>query len=807
MKKVLVFYILSCLTSSPVLAQIIPDSTLGIENSIVRQNDKINTISGGATRGTNLFHSFQEFSVKNKSTVFFNNSLNIENIITRVTGGKVSNINGLIAANGNANLFLINTNGIIFGQNARLNIGGSFLATTANALKFNDGTFFTTTALQNTPLLTISAPIGLSFENNSGAIKVQGNGHTLINPIFTPILGLNNLSGLQLRPGKNLALVGNKVVLDGGILKAGRIEIGSVGSGLVTLASDWDLNYQGIQNFQDIELSRQALVDASGSLTGSIQVQGQTIDISDGSAIFIQNQGGQSSGGINVNASDLLKVSGTAPDGRIASTLLTETLNNGSGGDINVAAKRIIVQDGGQILPRAFGSGRGGNSIINASESMQVIGFSILYPNLFSNISAATFGTGDAGNLTVTTNQLVGINGIQIGSATFGNGSGGNVTINSSDVTLIGVVPGFLTPSTINAATFSNGNAGQVVINSSRLRLENGGAVASSTTASGNAGSVTINASDFVVIDGVGLGSITPSLVDSSAIVLAQPLQQQLRVPSFPTGNSGDVTINTPNLNISNGSLVNVQNDGSGNAGNINIAANRINITNNGGITATTAIAEGGNIGIESNILQLNNGTISATAGQQGTNGNGGNIIINADVITGFNNSSITANAFEGRGGNIRINIQGLFFSHNSIITASSKRGISGAVEINASRNQLETTNRTPEPPKQNPKIASVCQGRGDTENRFVITGTGGLPQGFNDIPTDLSWQDNSTTTQTTTSYDLLKSSPQEIAMIPAQGWQFNSDGTVTLTKTSSIINAQAYLSRHSCSSKPSVEN
>ncbi|MBE9210872.1 filamentous hemagglutinin N-terminal domain-containing protein [Nostoc sp. LEGE 06077] len=804
MRNLLVIGILSCLTSSPVLAQIIPDSTLGIENSIVRQNDKINTISGGATRGTNLFHSFQDFSVENTDTVIFKNNLNIENIITRVTGGKVSNINGLITANGTANLILINTNGIILGQNARLNIGGSFLATTANGLKFIDGTFFTTTALQNPPLLTISAPIGLNFENNSGAIRVQGNGHTLINPIFTPILGLNNSLGLQVQPGKTLGIVGSKVVLDGGILKAGRVEIGSVGSGLVTLASDWDLNYQGIQDFQDIELSRQALVDASGIPGGSIQVQGKTIDISDGSAIFIQNQGGQSSGGINVNASDLLKVSGTAPNGRIASTLLTETLTNGSGGDITISAKRIIVQDGGQLLPRTFGKGRGGNSTVNAFDSVQVIGFSLLYPNLFSNISAATFGAGDAGNLRVTTNQLVGINGIQIGSATFGGGSGGNVSVNAADVTLTGVVPGLLTPSTINAATFSTGNAGQVVVNSSRLRLENGGAVASSTTASGNAGSVTINASDFVVIDGVGLGSITPSLVDSSAIVLAQPLQQQLRVPSIPTGNSGDITINTPNLNISNGGLINVQNDGSGNAGNINITANKIAISNGGGITATTAIAEGGNIGIESKLVQLNNGNISATAGQQGTNGNGGNIRINADVIAGFNNSRITADAFQGRGGNIRINTQGLFLSPNSLVTASSQQGIDGNVETNVSRTQSELVNAQLELPKSTPEIASVCPGKAGAENRFVITGKGGLPSSpLESAYINPTWQPRvSNTASTINNFDEPKFSTTKI--IPAQGWQFNNDGTVTLVAQANTTVNTAF-SEPTCHTKISV--
>jgi len=805
MLRILTFCTLICLTNSPVLAQIVPDLTLGAESSIVTQNDGINTISGGATRGANLFHSFQEFSVEN--TAFYNNNLNIENIITRVTGGQASNINGLIKANGTANLLLINPSGILIGQNARLNIGGSFLATTANALKFNDGTFFSATVPQNSPLLTISAPLGLSFENNLGVIKVQGTGHTLRNPIFTPILGLKNSSGLQVQPGKTLALVGGNIILDGGILTSTNIQLGSVGSGVVTLSSDWSLDYQSVENFQDIQLFRQALLNASGTSSGSIQVHGQTVYIDDGSAFFIQNQGEQSSGRINVNASDLLKITGTTPDGRIASTLLTETLASGSGGDIAVSAKRIIVQDGGQILPRTFGAGRGGNSTVNASDSVQIIGFSPAYPNLFSNISAATFGTGDAGNLTVTTNQLIGVNGIQVGSATFASGSGGNVTINAADITLSGVVPGFLTPSSINAATFSSGNAGQVVVNSSRLRLENGGAVDSSTSSSGNAGSVIVNASDFVVVDGIGPGSITPSLVDSSAIVLAQPLQQQLRVPPLPTGNAGSVTIHTPNLNISNGGLVNVRNEGIGNAGNINISANRINISNGGGISATTEIAQGGDIAIESNIVQLNRGNISATAGQQGSNGNGGNITINTDAITGFNNSAITANAYLGQGGNIRINTQGLFISSDTQITSNSQLGIDGTVEIDFQDRNPSRVKVQSEAIAQTPEIASVCQGRSSgVASTFINVGTGGLlGSSKKQLYNSPGWHENSIVDESVESverWELTNSqvNEQPTKIVEAQGWIRNSKGDVVLIAEANSINPDASLSARSCS-------
>ncbi len=727
---------------NPVLAQITPDSTLGRESSTIQHSAGVDTISGGATRGTNLFHSFQQFSTPDGNTAFFNNGLNIENIITRITGGQTSNINGLIKANGTTNLFLINPNGIVFGANARLDIGGSFLGTTANAIKFTDGTFFSATAPQNQPLLTITIPIGLDFGSDLGGIEVQGTGHSLVNPIFAPIIGLSNSTGLQVQPGKTLALLGGNVTLNGGVLTAesGRVELGSVGNGLVALNSDssgWKLGYEDVRNFKDIWLSRQALVNTSGIPGGSIQVNGQIITASDGSALFIQNQGEQLSGEINVNASDLLEVTGTSPDGRIASTLLTETLN-GDGGNITVSAKRIVVQDGGQILPRTFSPGTGGNLIVNASESVQVIGFSPAFPNLFSNISAATYGLGNAGKLTLSTSKLTGIDGIQIGSATFGSGSGGSVTINATDITLSGLVPGLLTPSTINAATFSNGNAGQVIINAARLRLENGGAVDSSTTASGNAGSVIVNASDFVVVDGIGSGSITPSLINSSAIVLAQPLQQQLRIPSVPTGNAGDVIINTANLSISNGGLVSVRNDGLGNAGSIQVNVNGINITNNGGISATTEIGEGGDIAVQSNILQLNNGIISATAGQQGTDGDGGNITINTDILVAIRNSSITANAFKGRGGNIDIDAMAFFVSPNSRLEASSQLGIDGTIQVDARFTNFNFNKVQLEGISETPKIASVCQSRsGGATSKFVVTDIDSLLPSPNDWTLD----------------------------------------------------------------------
>jgi len=145
------------------------------------------TITNGnqPNNGANLFHSFSNFSLPTGGSATFDlvNTPNISTIFSRVTGGNVSNIDGLIQTTNNSNpvsLFLLNPSGIIFGPNARLNIGGSFIGTTASRIEFVNGTEFSAVdPSSGAPLLRVSAPIGLIFGQPAAAIAVRGAGHRI----------------------------------------------------------------------------------------------------------------------------------------------------------------------------------------------------------------------------------------------------------------------------------------------------------------------------------------------------------------------------------------------------------------------------------------------------------------------------------------------------------------------------------------------------------------------------------------------------------------------------------------------------
>ncbi|MBW4434192.1 MAG: filamentous hemagglutinin N-terminal domain-containing protein [Pelatocladus maniniholoensis HA4357-MV3] len=282
-----------------------------VTKTVTNSNDLNFTIENGNRAGGNLFHSFSQFSVPNGGSAVFQNPVDVQNIISRVTGGSISNIDGLIRANGSANLFLINPAGIAFGPNASLSIGGSFFATTANSLLFGDGVEFSATNLATPPVLTVNIPIGLRFRDNPGSIQVQGDGRGLRSTTDL----IDTTDGLRVQPDKTLALVGGNISLEGATLKTagGRIELGSVaGEGQVSLTpinKGFSLGYDAATNLGNIQLSKQTAVDASGDGAGDMQVVSQRLTLTDGSSIEAGTLGSQSGGTLVVNVPESVDIS------------------------------------------------------------------------------------------------------------------------------------------------------------------------------------------------------------------------------------------------------------------------------------------------------------------------------------------------------------------------------------------------------------------------------------------------------------------------------------------------------------------
>lgn len=777
-------------------AQIIPDRTV---NTTVSQSGNNFTVTNGTTQGTNLFHSFSQFSIPTGGSAFFNNATTIQNIFARVTGGSVSNIDGLLKANGSTNLFLLNPSGIIFGQNASLNIGGSFVGTTANSIKFADGVEFSAVNSATAPLLTMSVPVGLQMGSNPGAITVQGIGNQLIDITgFGQASTIKSPAGLQAGTNQTLALIGGAVSFSGGVVStkiSGHLEVGSVSNGLVRLIATptgWAEDYSAVSQFNDIHLAQQSMLNASGS-DGSIQLQGRNIRLTEGSALFLQTVGNQSSGGITVHATGSLSLTGNTGDGQLGSLIQSNNLSTGQIGDITVSAAQLSLQDGARIISRTRTQAAGANINATVSGTTEITGFNRSNPAIFTTIATFSVGGGQGGDITVSTRNLEILDSGELLTLALRSGNTGTIQINAAEqVTIAGYNPMAFSESSLATNTNGSGNASRATINAARLVIQDGGSLGSTTTANGSAGDVVINASESINIGGrvtqgnaIGL----PARIFSNAESPDAASQAAFGIPPIVTGNAGFLFINTPALRMTDGGSVTVKNGGTGSAGNVEINAKSISLNNQSSITAAAQLGEGGNIFLQGNSLILRHGSlISATSGDVG---NGGDISINVPIIGGFENSDIVANAFKGRGGNIQITTQGIIglkyrnqLTAENDITASSEFGVSGNVQINnigidpnAGLVALPTALVDP-----SQKIATGCVG--SQGSSFVATGRGGVPQNpTQQVQDDRAWEDmRDLSAYRKPGKAVMTQTPVESpVLLQATTWQRHRDGTVEL--------------------------
>jgi filamentous hemagglutinin family protein len=682
------------------IAQVAQDSTVGTS---VNPAGNLFTITGGTRSGNNLFHSFSQFSVPTNGSAIFNNATDIQNIFSRVTGSSVSNIDGLIKANGNASLFLMNPNGIVLGPKATLNIGGSFIGTTANSIKFKDGLEFSARNLTATPLLSVKVPIGLQMGTNPAPIAVQN-------------------SFLEVSSGQTLGFVGGDIQMQGGrlIAPSGRIELGSLTqSGTVAIDSNsWTTNYAGLTQFGAIDLSQGAYLYFGGDGAGSLNLQAKTLTLRDGSVIYAATTGSNNGGKITLTTSDRIDIlddnnTGTeiyslvtpTATGRGADIAITTGILNiqnpnagisngtngsGSGGNITIDAKRVVVDQAAYLAVYTSNSGKSGDLVIRATDSVKMQSNPSrggLSAHSYSNQAVS------AGNIIIKTDRLTLDQFGQISSLSFpGAGDGGIIDLQAKTIELFN-------ESSVLSGTFSTANSGKINISADRLILDRYSNIVSSTygesAGSGNAGQIdvktrTLEMSNgaYMATDTFGPGNggrlnirATESISMIGRYTDGQPTTLVAGTNNNSSGNSGTLSVTTPKL-LMKESNIQAFVGGSGNSGNIFIKADTIDAIKSTIVAANDSdrANDPGQLDIVTRQLNLDQSEITT---QTYGLGDASPITIRSETIDLVNKSTITANTTsDGNAGQIGINANRLRLQDSRILSQSYGKGNAGEVTL-----------------------------------------------------------------------------------------------------------------------------
>ena len=675
------------------MAQITPDSTLGAEASVVTpdvviNNDLADQVEGGAIRGSNLFHSFRAFNVNTGQRVYFANPVGIENILSRVTGGNVSDIDGLLGVNGAANLFLLNPNGIIFGPNAELDIRGSFLASTADNFAFADGGEFSATNPQDGALLTMSAPLGVQFNiPSTGDIANEG----------------------RLETGQDLTLNANHLNLQGQLHAGGdlwldahdTVTIRDTATEAFVANAGGDLTIQGRQGIDILALQHLAQTPfvSGGDLTlssdGVISTDAHFVSGGDFSIRTLSGEwgnfvslydplitaGGDFAVGDYTGASLQVTAGGDITYGTVVIDAI-DSLINPSNPAFLLAAGGAITGTGDVLTTVATGGlvvdfqSQGDMEV----QRIETQGGDIDLRSIRDGITARADldtrdGANDGGDITLTAEGNITTNGNLISSSfsssVFGAaGSGGAISIfsNSGDIT----TEGFLFSSSFS----DSGDAGS------------GGAI----TLSSDSGDITTKG--LLVIT---LGDITieSSLVSSSS-------------SDGDAGSGGAITLSSDSGDITiEGFLVSSSSSSSGDArsgGAITLSSDSGDITTKGLFSSSFSdlgdAVSGGAITLSSDSGDITTGDLdSGSYSYSGTAGSGGAITLSSDsgdITTGdLDSGSFSYSGDTGNGGAISISSTSGDITtgdlDSSSFSYSGDTGNGGAISISSTSGDIKT--------------------------------------------------------------------------------------------------------------------
>ncbi|MBK7002489.1 MAG: filamentous hemagglutinin N-terminal domain-containing protein [Rhodoferax sp.] len=641
----------------------------------------------GQLAGNNLFHSFQTFNINSgESANFTTSTAGIANVISRVTGGSASIINGTLSLtpiSGTPAFFFINPAGVTFGKGAVVDVPGALHISTANYLKFPDGAFHAD--LQKTSTLSSAAPEAFGFLGTTRAT-----------------IAVKDKTTLSTKPLQPLNLIGGDIEINNGIVmtrNGGDIHVAAVGSGPQSIP-----------------------------LTGEPPAAYGNLSVSNGALVLTQSLGALKGGSVRINAGQVTIDS----NNKGVTAIGTESNSTGGGGDVSVKASgEIALKGGGAISSAAIGEGDPGSLTVSA-DNLSIEGASsrIDASSMFNQgagninvsvektltllnrghissdstspfpagtvnvratnilidaayINSKSFSTGTAGNIQVlASGNIVLRNGGKIATDSFSAGNAGVLAVKGGNINIEGSDANTTLPSMISSTAYRTGNGGTVSLNAQgTLSLVNGGGIFTTSTQQSDAGSINIHAGNMLM----------SSTGENYSTVAAAALGS--------TGNAGNITVSVAkSLSLADGSSIFSSTKGSGTGGVVTIDAKSIDMKNGGSIQAMAFTGSSGNAGF----VQINADTMTMTGGDDPTfvstmssgTGNSGDVslavagdlvLLNGSVISSRTDNSGRAGIVKVQASNIRIDGKTGQYA-TSIDSQTSGSGDAGSVTVEASQ-------------------------------------------------------------------------------------------------------------------------
>ena len=647
----------------------------GLGTQVLPPNNHVYGITGGQPVDTNLFHSFAQFNIAPGDTAQFQTptltpNAAMHNILGRITDTNPSKIFGTIDSATyypNANLFLMNPYGFLFGPNAMVNVGGMVAFTSADYLRLADNVRFNAVPNAAADALLSTAPVvAYGFlRSNSGAITVQG-------------------SQFSVTDGQSIALVGGTITIesgtpDGGTAQPARLSAPKGNILLASAASPGEFAAATLQPLPNVDgasftaygaitLAPSSSIDVSGTNTVSIRGGQFVLTVNDAVLTTTTSSGAQdtimlsrgstfvtTAAGDEAGADVQVVATGVQLDGASITSLST---GMGPGGAISVTAEdRVSLTGGAQIVSRTEGNGIGGNITVEAtSETGSVIisrydpdrtltgimnpfafdpntGSSLVSSGIYSLTSGTQAATG--GTITISAPTVSLDNVALIWTAASGDGAGGNITITNAESV------------TISGGAVLKSDAGQDYTTFERK-------------GSGQGGDIFVSASDTLLVSGGNIDFGAFSTISS---------QTSNEAPS--SGRAGDITISAPNVTLENAGTISSLSDGTGRAGNIDVTASSQLVVS----------------GFNPDYL-VDSGLLTSVLFPQDSQSNGGGIHVATPSLT-LENRGLIQTLVRGtglKGGEIFLDVTNIALQNGGLIVSSAGSGATSShIQITAS--------------------------------------------------------------------------------------------------------------------------